>query len=78
MGCYLVGYLVWLRIPGEQRFADLGPLGCQGFRMRASERGIYDWELEAEQKKGQVWFQTSEQHTFRVLFPEAFQQEKTK
>ena len=49
MGCYLVGYLVWLCIPGEQRFADLGPLGVKIFR--ASERDIY-WELEAEQRKG--------------------------
>lgn len=35
VGCYLVGCLVWLCIPGEQRFADLGPLGVKiflGFR----------------------------------------------
>ena len=38
VGCYLVGYLVWLCIPGEQRFADLGPLGVQFLSLVSNQR----------------------------------------
>ena len=50
MGCYLVGYLVWLCIPGEQRFADLGPLGVKD--ILALPKGTFIGSWKRNKKKG--------------------------
>lgn len=50
VGCYLVGYLVWLCIPGEQRFADLGPLGVKDFF--GLPKGTFIGSWKRNKKKG--------------------------
>ena len=56
VGCYLVGYLVWLCIPGEQRFADLGPLGVKDFFGLPKGTFIGSWKRNKKKGARRIFF----------------------